>query len=393
MRIGVPRERKDQESRVGLVPDGVRPLAAAGHVVLVERGAGEGSGFADSEYAAAGARLIDAQRLWGEAELVVKVKEPQPEEIAQLSAGQALFCYLHLAAAPEVAQGLLRSGAIAIAYETIQGPDGSFPVLAPMSEVAGRLAVQVGVTLLQRDHGGKGLLLGGVPGVPRGRVTVIGAGTVGINAVRVAHALGAEVDVLDVDLRRLTYLYDIFRGELNTLYSNPANVERSVLVSDLVVGGVRLGSTSAPHRDRGHGPRHAARLGDRRRGRGPGRLHRDDPADDALRAHLRRPRGDPLRRHQHAGRRTAHLDLRAHQHHAPLRAAHGRARRGEGGALGPGARAGRQRLARRARLPGRRRVARVALAPAGAGGVAARMSSARLRLAARRPPLAAASLP
>src|SRR5262245_18199666 len=246
MRIGVPRERKDQESRVGLVPDGVRPLAAAGHVVLVERGAGEGSGFADSEYAAAGARLIDAGRLWDEADLVVKVKEPLPAEIERLRAGQALFCYLHLAAAPEVAQGLLRSGAFAIAYETIQSADGSFPVLAPMSEVAGRLAVQVGVTLLQRDHGGKGVLLGGVPGVPRGRVTVIGAGTVGINAVRVAHALGAEVDVLDVDLRRLTYLYDIFRGELNTLYSNPANVERSVLVSDLVVGGVYVSGRRAP---------------------------------------------------------------------------------------------------------------------------------------------------
>jgi alanine dehydrogenase len=246
MRIGVPRELKDQEFRVGLVPDGVRPLAAAGHVVLVERGAGEGSGFADAEYAAAGARLIDAQRLWGEADLVVKVKEPQPAEIEQLRAGQALFCYLHLAAAPEVAQGLLRSGAIAIAYETIQGPDGSFPVLAPMSEVAGRLAVQVGVTLLQRDHGGKGVLLGGVPGVPRGRVTVIGAGTVGINSVRVAHALGAEVDVLDIDLRRLTYLYDIFRGELNTLYSNPANVERSVLASDLVIGGVYVSGRRAP---------------------------------------------------------------------------------------------------------------------------------------------------
>ncbi len=246
MRIGVPRERKDQEYRVGMVPDGVRPLAAGGHAVLVERGAGEGSGFADAQYAAAGARLVGAAEVWGESELVVKVKEPQPEEIARLRPGQALFCYLHLAAAPEVAAGLLEAGTIAIAYETIRSPEGAFPVLAPMSEVAGRLAVQIGVTLLQKDRGGKGLLLGGVPGVPRGRVTVLGAGTVGINAVRVAHALGAEVDVLDIDLRRLTYLYDIFRGELNTLYSNPPNVERSVVASDLVIGGVYLSGRRAP---------------------------------------------------------------------------------------------------------------------------------------------------
>jgi alanine dehydrogenase len=246
MRIGVPRELKDQEFRVGLLPDGVRTLVAAGHAALVERGAGEGSGFTDAEYAAAGARLVDAERVWGESDLVVKVKEPQPPEIARMRAGQALFCYLHLAAAPDVMAGLRDSGAIAIAYETIRSPDGSFPVLAPMSEVAGRLAVQIGVTLLQKDRGGKGVLLGGVPGVPRGRVTVIGAGTVGINAVRVAHALGAEVDVLDVDLRRLTYIYDIFGGELNTLYSNPANVERSVVASDLLIGGVYVSGRRAP---------------------------------------------------------------------------------------------------------------------------------------------------
>jgi len=246
MKIGVPRELKDQEFRVGMVPDGVRPLAAAGHAVLVERGAGEGSGFADAEYAAAGAQLVGVDEAWGAADLVVKVKEPQAPELARLRAGQGLFCYLHLAAAPELAEGLRASGAMAIAYETIQNPDGSLPVLAPMSEVAGRLAVQVGVSLLQKDRGGKGLLLGGVPGVPRGRVSVIGAGTVGINAVRVAHALGAEVDVLDIDLRRLTYLYDIFRGELNTLYSNPTNVERSVLASDLVIGGVYVSGRRAP---------------------------------------------------------------------------------------------------------------------------------------------------
>jgi alanine dehydrogenase len=246
MRIGVPRELKTMEFRVGLVPDGARELVAAGHEVVVERGAGAGSGFTDEAFAAAGAKLAEVEEVWASAELVVKVKEPQPVEIARMHAGQVLFCYLHLAAAPEVARGLLEADVVAIAYETIQHPDGSFPVLAPMSEVAGRLAVQIGVTLLQKDRGGKGLLLGGVPGVMRGRVTVLGAGTVGINAVRVAHALGAEVDVLDVDLKRLTYLYDIFHGELNTLFSTPTNIERSVLASDLVIGGVYLRGRRAP---------------------------------------------------------------------------------------------------------------------------------------------------
>jgi len=246
MRIGVPRESKDMEFRVGMVPDGVRQLAAEGHEVWVESGAGLGSGFDDARYEAAGARIVDVQDAWTSADLIVKVKEPQPDEIGRLREGQILFTYLHLAAAPELAARLQQKRVIAIAYETIRHPDGTFPVLAPMSEVAGRLAVQIGVTLLQKDHGGKGILLGGVPGVMRGRVTVIGAGTVGINAVRVAHALGTEVDVLDVDLKRLTYLYDIFRGELNTLYSNRTNIERCVAASDLVVGAVYLQGRRTP---------------------------------------------------------------------------------------------------------------------------------------------------
>jgi len=209
----------------------------------VERGAGEGSGFSDEEYLRRGARLAPREEVWG-AELVVKVKEPQPEEVAMLRPDAVLFTYLHLAANPGLTRQLL--DVIAIAYETIRNPDGSFPVLAPMSEVAGRLAVQIGVSLLQKDRGGKGILLGGVPGVMRGRVTVIGGGIVGINAVRVAHALGAEVDVLDIDLKRLTYLYDIFRGELNTLFANRANIERSVVTSDLVIGAVYLAGRRAP---------------------------------------------------------------------------------------------------------------------------------------------------
>lgn len=246
MKIGVPRESMDQEFRVGMVPDGVRLLAEDGHEVLIERGAGAGSGFPDSAYAKAGARLVDREASWSEPELIVKVKDPNPDEVSLLRPGQALFTYLHLAAAPETTERLREAEVIGIAYETIRAADGSFPVLAPMSEVAGRLATQIGVTLLQKNSGGKGLLIGGVPGVMRGRITVIGAGVVGINAVRVAHALGAEVDVLDIDLRRLSYLYDIFGGELNTLFSNRANVERSVRESDLVIGAVYVHGRRAP---------------------------------------------------------------------------------------------------------------------------------------------------
>ena len=246
MRVGVPRETKNMEYRVGLVPDGVRQLVAMGHEVLVERDAGVGSGFPDASFESAGAQVVDVSEAWSAPDLIVKVKEPRLDEIARLRAGQVLFTYLHLAAAPEIAAALCEADVIAIAYETIQSTDGSFPVLAPMSEVAGRLAVQIGVSLLQKDRGGKGLLLGGVPGVMRGRVTVLGAGTVGINAARVAHALGTEVDVLDIDLKRLTYVYDIFRGNLNTLYSNPANVQRSVIASDLVIGAVYSPGRRAP---------------------------------------------------------------------------------------------------------------------------------------------------
>jgi alanine dehydrogenase len=246
MRVGVPRESRDQEFRVGMVPDGVRTLVSKGHEVLIEGGAGLGTGLDDGAYADAGARLVSRDEVWSAPDLVVKVKDPSLEEVQRLRPGQTLFTYLHLAAAKPLTEQLLAAGIVGIAYETIQHADGTFPVLAPMSEVAGRLAVQIGVTLLQRDRGGKGLLLGGVPGVLRGRVVVIGAGIVGINAARVAHALGAEVDVLDVDLKRLTYLYDIFGGDLNTLYSNATNLERSVRTADLVVGAVYLRGRRAP---------------------------------------------------------------------------------------------------------------------------------------------------
>ncbi len=245
MRIGVPKETRDREARVGIVPDGVRSLVAAGHEVIVEHSAGLGSGFTDAAYEEAGATLVDTAEAWS-APLVVKVKDPNMQEVRHLRAGQVLFTYLHLAANRDLTLALMESGVAAIAYETVQQTDGAFPVLAPMSEVAGRLAGQIGANLLRADQGGKGLLLGGVPGVPRGRVTVLGAGIVGINALRVAHALGAEVDVFDVDLKRLTYVYDLFHGELNTLYSNPTNIERSVLSSDVVIGAVYTHGRRAP---------------------------------------------------------------------------------------------------------------------------------------------------
>jgi alanine dehydrogenase len=246
MKIGVPRETKDMEFRVGMTPDGAKILVEDGHRVVIEQGAGVGSGFADSAYQAVGASVVSAEEAWSSPDLVVKVKEPNPTEVKRLHKGQTLFTYLHLAAAGDLAQALCDSGVIGIAYETIRNPDGSFPVLAPMSEVAGRLATQIGANLLQKDRGGAGLLLGGVPGVMRGKVSVIGAGIVGINAVRLAHALGAEVDVIDIDLKRLSYLYDIFHGELNTLYSNRSTIERSVRTSDLVVGAVYVHGRRAP---------------------------------------------------------------------------------------------------------------------------------------------------
>jgi len=247
MKIGVPTETMVHEYRVGLVPAGVRTLVEAKHAVMVQSGAGLGSSIPDDEYVAAGAMIVpDGKAVFTGADLVVKVKAPSMAEASLMGAGQVIFSYLHLAPMPDLTKRLLDSGVTAVAYETVQLPDGSLPLLAPMSEVAGRLSIQVGIHFLQREHGGRGILLGGVPGVPRGKVTVIGAGTVGINAVRVAHALGAEVDVLDISLPRLTYLYDIFAGGIGTLLSNSTNIERSIQESDLVIGAVLIPGARAP---------------------------------------------------------------------------------------------------------------------------------------------------
>jgi alanine dehydrogenase len=232
---------------VALLPAGVRTLVRAGHSVLIESGAGLGSGFSDENYEKVGGEIVNAPQALIEAvEMVTKVKEPTASEIAAMRPGQALCFFLHLAPDPKLTQQILERDVVAIGYETVATDDGTLPLLVPMSEVAGRLAVQLGAHYLQGDQGGRGILLGGVPGVQRGRVTVIGAGIVGTAAVRVAVGLGAEVEVLDLDHRRLASLYDIYHGKLSTLYSNEANIERAVLEADIVVGAVLVPGARAP---------------------------------------------------------------------------------------------------------------------------------------------------
>lgn len=247
MIVGVPREMKVGEMRVGLVPAGVQALADGGHRVLVQAGAGEGSGISDEAYRAAGAEIVaDAAGVWSRAGMIVKVKEPIAAEYGFLRPDLVLFTYLHLAAVPELARVLVERRVTAIAYETVEAPDGTLPLLAPMSEVAGRLATQIGATLLQKDRGGPGILLGGVPGVRHGRVTVLGGGAVGRNAARVAVGMGAEVTLVDIDLRRLETVDALFPGKVETLMSNRANVEEAALDSDLLVGGVLVTGGRAP---------------------------------------------------------------------------------------------------------------------------------------------------
>src|SRR5579863_5227501 len=247
MIIGVPKEVKDHETRVGLVPSGAAALREAGHEVLVETRAGEGSTISDEEYVHAGAAIVPAApEVWSKADLVVKVKEPQPAEYRFLRQGLALFTYLHLAPLPELTDRLLHAGVTGIAYETIVEPDGSLPLLTPMSEVAGRLAVQVGAQYLERPNGGRGILLGGVPGVAPANVAILGGGVVGTNAAKVAVGMGAHVTIIDRSLNRLRELDDIFNGMVVTLASNAWTISETLKLSDLVVGGVLIPGASAP---------------------------------------------------------------------------------------------------------------------------------------------------
>ncbi len=246
MIIGVPREIKVREYRVGMTPAGVRILAAHGHKVRVEQGAGVGSGISDEQYVAVGATIVDtAAEAWG-ADMVVKVKEPLPAEYGFFREGLVLYTYLHLAPEPELTAKLAEKKVSAVAYETIELEDHSLPLLRPLSEVAGRMAVQVGASCLEKEHGGKGVLLGGVPGTRRGRVVILGGGVVGRNAATIAIGMGAQVTVLDVQANTMSYLEDIFGGAVETLYSNPTNIEQAVMRADLVVGGVLVTGARAP---------------------------------------------------------------------------------------------------------------------------------------------------
>lgn len=248
MIIGVPKEIKTNENRVALVPAGAATLVGAGHTVLVEQGAGLGSGFADQDYAAAGARILPApDEVWQQAETIMKVKEPIAVEWPRMRKGQLIYTYFHFAAAEDLTRAVIDSGAVALAYETVELPNGELPLLTPMSEVAGRMAVQEGAKYLEKVFGGSGVLLGGVPGVLPAEVVIIGGGVVGTNAAKMAAGLGAHVTILDVSLDRLRYLADVLPANVDTVYSNRFTILEAIRRADLVVGAVLLPGAKAPH--------------------------------------------------------------------------------------------------------------------------------------------------
>lgn len=246
MIIGVPKEIKNLENRVAMTPGGVQSLVKRGHEVLVEKGAGLGSSITDEEYTAMGAQMVSAKEAWG-AEMVVKVKEPVASEYGYLRSDLILFTYLHLAADKPLTDALLESGCISIAYETVQMTDRSLPLLMPMSEVAGRMATQVGAHYLEKSQGGRGILLGGVPGVAPGAVVILGAGMVGTNAARMALGLGAQVTMIDINHSRLVYMDDVFGGRLITMTSTEANIRKAVQYADLLIGSVLIPGAKAPN--------------------------------------------------------------------------------------------------------------------------------------------------
>jgi len=247
MIIGVPKEIKNNEFRVGLVPGGVRMLTESGHQVFFQKDAGMGSGIPDADYLQAGADSLDLiEEVYERAEMIIKVKEPLPEEYGLVKEDQILFTYLHLAPDPTLTKALIDSNCIGVAYETVQSADGTLPLLNPMSEVAGRIAPQVGAHYLEKANGGRGILLGGVPGVARGNVTIIGGGTAGINAAKIAVGLGASVTILDIDQKRLAYLEDIFGISIMTVMANPENIADYVSDSDVVIGAVLIPGAKTP---------------------------------------------------------------------------------------------------------------------------------------------------
>jgi len=247
MKIGVPKEIKTNENRVALVPAGAEALVAAGHSVMIEKGAGDGSGFPDAAYTAVGAKVgLDVDSVWREADMIMKVKEPIKAEWPRMKKGQVIFTYFHFAADKELTLAHMNSGAICIAYETVELPNRELPLLTPMSEVAGRMAVQEGAKYLEKLYGGRGVLLGGVPGVAPAKVVILGGGIVGINAAKMAAGLGAKVTVLDLSLERLRYLSDVMPANVTLIYSNRHNILEQISTADLVVGAVLIPGAIAP---------------------------------------------------------------------------------------------------------------------------------------------------
>ena len=248
MKIGIPKEIKDNEYRVGIVPSGVEELVSDGHSVLIQTEAGSGSGITDEDFRLAGADVVpDAEGVWNEADLVMKVKEPLVPEYDLMRKGQVLFTFLHLAPLPGLVGALVDKGVRSVAYETIQLPDGSLPLLAPMSQVAGKMAVQLGAAFLQKEKGGMGILLGGVPGTKHGRIVIIGGGNVGISSAKVAYGLGAEVVIIDTNHTRLSYIDDVFDGKVVTLMSNTRNLRETAAACDMLVGAVLIPGAKAPY--------------------------------------------------------------------------------------------------------------------------------------------------
>jgi alanine dehydrogenase len=247
MLVGIPQEIKDHEYRVGATPAGVRELVDAGHQVIVQKGAGAAIEFEDKQYVAAGAKIVPTiEDVYAKADMILKVKEPQKSECSLIRKNQIIFSYLHLAAEPDLTKMLIKSKCVAIAFETVTADDRSLPLLAPMSEVAGKISIQAGATALQKANGGRGVLLGGVPGTVRGKVAIIGGGVAGTNAAKVAIGMGADVVILDKSLSRIRYLSDIFGNEATILYASTENIERSVIEADLVVGAVLIPGAAAP---------------------------------------------------------------------------------------------------------------------------------------------------
>ena len=320
---------------MALVPAGAEALVGAGHPVLVETGAGMGSGFTDSDYTAVGAKIApDAATVWKNSDMIMKVKEPIEKEWPHMRQGQLIFTYFHFAADEKLTQAHLKSGATCVAYETVELPSRELPLLTPMSEVAGRMAVQEGAKYLEKLYGGRGVLLGGVPGVAPAKVVIIGGGIVGINAAKMAAGLGAKVTILDLSLERLRYLSDVMPANCVMIYSNRHNILEQIKTADLVVGGcANSWRQGAEAHSQGRSQDDAAGRRDRRRGDRSGRLRGDDSRDDARESDLCSRWYHPLRRGEHARWSSANVDAGAHERDASVRAATGQQGL-EGGAPG-----------------------------------------------------------